>query len=130
MQTFNGFGKHTTSDMLYHAAILPYTPLSEFIRNDELFEQFRGAIVNYTAIFKDPSYFSRVASNSNASNPFAFHISSNNKYIEKYVGIYRKQLIRMPASLYNQYGTLGLFDPYHTIGDLIMLPMLDCDFIS
>ncbi|KAI0681756.1 hypothetical protein BC835DRAFT_1425269 [Cytidiella melzeri] len=107
MTTFNGSGKHTATDVLHEIGLLPYMPLAEVVRSDEIFARFHDGLLAYTAKFKEKKYVERVACESNDPNPFAFHHGSNDAYIGSYVAVYRRQQVKVTKAVYNPYVSQG-----------------------
>ena len=116
-RVFNGFGKHTTIDLLYALAVWPGTPPCVICENDDTFEHFASGLVYYSRMWLSRDYWNDCLAPQNLSSAVAHDRWSNKKYLSKYLWVFRKsEISQMPSALYNQYVRLGLLNPEHTIG--------------
>ncbi|KAI0348937.1 hypothetical protein OH77DRAFT_1415807, partial [Trametes cingulata] len=113
---FNGYGQHTSNDLLHRLALWPGMPPEKLCRNEQLYQDFKKALAAYAAQFATPEYYSKCLGVPNRGAALAFNYKSDDNYIAKYVDVFRKALVRMDAALYNKYTMQGLFNPQHTIG--------------
>ncbi|KAI0362331.1 hypothetical protein OH77DRAFT_1416577 [Trametes cingulata] len=113
---FNGYGQHTSNDLLHRLALWPGMPPEKLCRDEQLYQDFKKALAAYAAQFATPEYYSRCLGVPNRGAALAFNYKSDDNYIAKYVDVFRKALVRMDAALYNKYAMQGLFNPQHIIG--------------
>lgn len=115
-EVFNGYGRHTAHDLLYHFHVWPGTPPSVVCGDDDQYIQFKTLLGTYARQFVDAVYRERCLGAVNMASPFAFNYKSDDNYLGQYVKVYRKWTVNVPAIKYNELYMDGLLDPGHTIG--------------
>lgn len=86
--------------------------------SDRLYEDFKTTLYSYIAQFSTQEFYKLVASIPNTHNPFSLNETSNTKYTDMYIHVFRRAYAKVPKALYMKYAELGLLDPAHTIGQL------------
>ncbi|KAI0348878.1 hypothetical protein OH77DRAFT_1374560, partial [Trametes cingulata] len=114
---FNGYGQHTSNDLLHRLALWPGMPPEKLCRNEQLYKEFKEALSSYAAQYASPEYYSSCLGVPNRGAALAFNYKSDDNYIAKYVDVFRKAVERMDAALYNKCAMRGLFNPHHIIAE-------------
>ena len=114
---FNGFGKHLAIDFLHEQCLWPGMPPYALCASDALFRAFREGIPAYMRRWMSQEYWHDCLGCYNLDRPFAHNRTSDQRYLNKYVQVFRKAFATdMPAELYNTYVERGLLDPEHVVG--------------
>ena len=119
-QIFNGFGRHTTNDLLHILGLWPGTPPYVVCSDDVAYSQFRTALLEYTQTWTTDQYWKDCLAPTNLHSPVAFNHRSDSNYMNRYMFVFRKsEISQMPGDLYNTYVRKGLLNPDHMIGTCI-----------
>ncbi|KAJ3526413.1 hypothetical protein NMY22_g10175 [Coprinellus aureogranulatus] len=113
---FGGFGRHLANDFLHEVLIHPLLPVYTVCSDDAMWGRIASHIAPYMAQWRSPEFVSRCCVRTNSLNPFTFNESQEYNYHTQYVKVHTKKSIRMYEAQYNQFVSLGLLDPSHTIG--------------
>lgn len=117
MGAFNGSGRHCINDFGHVARLWLGAPSRVVCSDDTSFAEFKAAYFTFMSQWDSPKFIKRVAGHVNSSNPFAFNESADREYCHGYIKVFRSTSARMPAALYNEYVSRGLFDVNHTFGE-------------
>ena len=93
---------------------------SRLLCQDDKFETFKGAIYDYLETFTTPKFLRDIASVTNLNNPFKFNETSNLKYMQSHILVFRRVCVRVNRELCVEYCKQGLLDPNHTISRLVL----------
>ncbi|CDO75084.1 hypothetical protein BN946_scf185010.g9 [Trametes cinnabarina] len=113
---FNGYGQHTTHDLLHSLAIWPSMPPAELCADDNLYSNFKQALSDYANQYISPTYRKRCLGTPNQNSPLVYNYKSDDNYLRQYLKVYRKSTVRMTAEEYNLFARSGLFNGSHIIG--------------
>ncbi|KAI0325881.1 hypothetical protein GY45DRAFT_1259994, partial [Cubamyces sp. BRFM 1775] len=116
-EVFNGYGQHTAHDLLHSLALWPTYPPSLLCANDALYEQFKTELHRYAMQYVSSVYRLRCLSTPNQLSPLYYNYTSDDNYLNHYLRVFRKCVVRMDREEYNRFIRLGLLDPSHTIGE-------------
>ncbi|KAI0354351.1 hypothetical protein OH77DRAFT_492536 [Trametes cingulata] len=114
---FNGYGQHTSHDLLHRLALWPGMPPDRLCRDEQLYQEFKEALSSYASQYASPEYYTSCLGVTNRNAALAYNYKSDDNYIAHYVDVFRKALVRMDTALYNKYAMRGLFNPEHIIGE-------------
>ncbi|KAK7050766.1 hypothetical protein R3P38DRAFT_2687100 [Favolaschia claudopus] len=111
-----GVGQHLANDLLFCCALHPDTPADILCEDDDLYGSLRENFPTFMAKFSSKTYVARCGGTPNTGNPFSFNLTSDTNFLRGFVQVYRKEEVRVPATLYDLYQSRGLLDAQHIIG--------------
>ncbi|KAJ2991476.1 hypothetical protein NUW54_g8181 [Trametes sanguinea] len=114
---FNGYGQHTSHDLLYILGLWPGMPSAELCADEALFKSFKLCLHTYAQEYVSDVYRKRCLSLPNRKSPLEYNYKSDDNYHKYYLRVFRKSIVRMPREEYNRYASAGLFNPSHVIGE-------------
>lgn len=120
---FNGFGRHTSTDVLHRLRLWPGMPAFELCRDDVMFEAFKSGLCGYVVQYRSKEYQRDCLGEANGEQALSFNYKSDTNYINKYLWVYRKCLIQIPQDEYNSFAKEGLLNPRHVIGKQQTIPL-------
>lgn len=112
---FNGLGRHLANDLLHELAIFPGTPAFVVCEDEGEYQAFRQEIYPYLAQFVTEEFLKKTSTEVNSANYLDFNITSNRYYLGSFLKVFRREMVRVPAEVYNKYKLKGLLDENHTI---------------
>ncbi|KAF7969578.1 hypothetical protein HWV62_26883 [Athelia sp. TMB] len=112
---FNGLGRHLANDLLHELAIFPGTPALALCENEDEYQAFRRGIHPYLSQFASEEFLQKTSTEVNSTNYLDFNTTSNRYYLGSFLKVYRREMVRVPAKLYNKLKSNGLLDENHTI---------------
>ncbi|KAI0665794.1 hypothetical protein C8Q78DRAFT_1083646 [Trametes maxima] len=115
-EVFNGYGQHTTHDLLHSLGLWPTMPPAVLCADDKMYEEFKNALSMYARQYITDTYRERCLSTPDPNSPLAYNYKSDDNYLQQFLNVFRKCQIRMPKDEYNKFTKLGLFNPSHIIG--------------
>ncbi|KAL7278898.1 hypothetical protein ACG7TL_006729 [Trametes sanguinea] len=114
---FNGYGQHTSHELLHVLGLWPGMPASELCADDEMFDHFKSSLHTYAAQYTSDKYRRLCLSHTNGQSPLEYNYKSDDNYQKLYLRVFRKSLVRMGREQYNTFVKAGLFDSSHVIGE-------------
>ncbi|KAJ2981406.1 hypothetical protein NUW54_g10877 [Trametes sanguinea] len=117
LDIFNGYGQHTSHDLLHTLGLWPGMPASELCADEEMFIRFKSSLHTYAAQYTSTTYRRRCLSLPNRLSPLEYNYKSDDNYHKLYLKVFRKSVVRMTREEYNGFAKAGLFDSSHVIGE-------------
>ncbi|KAJ2998088.1 hypothetical protein NUW54_g7064 [Trametes sanguinea] len=114
---FNGYGQHTSHELLHVLGLWPGMPALELCADEEMFNRFKMCLHTYAAQYTSNTYRRRCLSLPNRQSPLEYNYKSDDNYHKLYLRVFRKSLVRMTREEYNRFARLGLFNSDHVIGE-------------
>lgn len=68
--------------------------------------------------FVGPSFLQYCSLKANHIHPFAFNEDANASYMKRYIAVFKRTKVKVPANIYNYYLKNGLLDRTHTMGTI------------
>ncbi|OJT03403.1 hypothetical protein TRAPUB_6001 [Trametes pubescens] len=116
-EVFAGFGQHTAHDALHDMAMHPGTPPIFICSDDDRFARLKSTLGTYPLQYVSNNYRQRCLSYANQPSPIAYNYTTDDNFLQRYLKVYRKSVVRMSRELYNEFARLGLFNRLHRIGE-------------
>lgn len=114
---WSGYGEHTSCDVVHLAAIHPFMPARKLCEDAKLFDHLLSVVREHTAQWTSDKFRKLFAGHINSANPFSFHYNLDDRYISRFVEVYRRIESSVDNRLYDRLRSNGLLDPEHTIGE-------------
>ncbi|KZV93995.1 hypothetical protein EXIGLDRAFT_575021, partial [Exidia glandulosa HHB12029] len=119
-KAFNGFGRHTATDVCHELQLHPVAPCilyARIIQNGRCsaFTLFQ-VLTKYLTSLRCPEVLKGSAGTINSNYPFQFHVTGLRYFINNCIALFRKSDVRIPSAQWLEMKSKGLFSRSHIIG--------------
>ncbi|KAH9915222.1 uncharacterized protein B0H18DRAFT_915084 [Fomitopsis serialis] len=110
----NGIGRHLSIDFVHFCGLAPNTPAFRVFKYH--YDDFRHLLIEYMAQWVSDRYKKDCCGLVNSSALFAWNRTSNRKYRQAYLLVFRKAEATVAVDVYNRHARNGNLDPDHVLG--------------